>query len=202
MNERKPYGIVVCGGESTRMQQDKSLLIYHTLPQRYHVYQLLQPYCDRVFLSCNAQQQETIAAGYEWMTDLDEYSGSGPMGALLTAFTTFPEEDFLFVGCDYPYITAATIEQLLHCREDHLAAACYHAGNGFYEPLLGWYSRRLATEVRQQFQAGNSSLQSLLRTLPAVKCLVQNERELTSIDTPEAFAAAKAGLQRGADSPE
>lgn len=185
-----------------RMQQDKSLLVYHTLPQRYHVYRLLQPYCDQVFLSCNARQQGTIAAGYTWMTDLNEYAGSGPMSALLTAFTTFPEQDFLFIGCDYPFITATTIERLLQCREDQLAAACYHTGNGFYEPLLGWYSHRLAAEVRQRFNAGNASLQSLLSALPAAKCQVQQEQELTSADTPEAFAAARALLQRNADSAE
>jgi hypothetical protein len=63
------YGLVVCGGNSSRMGSDKSMLIYYEKPQRYHVYQMLQPFCEKVFISCNEKQATAIEDGYNILAD-------------------------------------------------------------------------------------------------------------------------------------
>ena len=45
------HGLVVCGGQSTRMGMDKSQLQYHGVPQREWLYELLQPLCEDVYIS-------------------------------------------------------------------------------------------------------------------------------------------------------
>src|SRR4051812_45814849 len=72
-------GLVACGGSSSRMGTDKSMLIYNTKPQRYHVYEMLQPFCEKVFISCKKEQSATVADGYDILTDDPVYNNIGPM---------------------------------------------------------------------------------------------------------------------------
>jgi len=81
------YGLVMCGGHSNRMGTDKSMLQYYNKPQRYHVYDMLLPFCEKVFISCNAQQAKSVDAGYNFIEEAPIYQDFGPMAALNWPFT-------------------------------------------------------------------------------------------------------------------
>ena len=55
-------GLVLIGGRSTRMGQDKSQLVYHEKPQREYLTDLLRPYCDTVYWSMNAKQTSELTS--------------------------------------------------------------------------------------------------------------------------------------------
>ena len=80
------YGLVICGGKSSRMGMDKSMLNYHGKPQCYHMYEMLSLVCEKVFISCNEEQANKIIDGYQALIDLPCYSNTGPIAGLLTAF--------------------------------------------------------------------------------------------------------------------
>ncbi|RYE15297.1 MAG: molybdenum cofactor guanylyltransferase, partial [Sphingobacteriales bacterium] len=107
------YGLVVCGGKSTRMGTDKSILNYHGQPQRYHLYNMLNTLCERSFISCNGEQATTIPDKYAVIVDDDKYGDIGPMKALLTAIDKHPNKSFLVVGCDYPYQNENELRRLI-----------------------------------------------------------------------------------------
>ena len=44
-------GLVLAGGESTRIGMDKAIIDYHGQPKHIHVYKLLEKCCDQVFVS-------------------------------------------------------------------------------------------------------------------------------------------------------
>ena len=73
------HGLVVCGGQSTRMGMDKSQLQYHGVPQREWLYELLQPLCEDVYISCNAEQAAEIGDSYPTITDATIYRNIGPV---------------------------------------------------------------------------------------------------------------------------
>ena len=100
----------MCGGQSNRMGTDKSMLQYYNKPQRYHVYDMLLPFCEKVFISCSKQQAETVEAGYHVIPDDERYCNIGPIAGLLTAFTQFPKKNILLIGCDYPFLKATELE--------------------------------------------------------------------------------------------
>lgn len=189
------YGLVICGGESTRMGTDKSLLVYYQKPQHEHVADLLAPLCERVILCCNAEQYNTSRTAYPKLTDLPEFAGAGPMSGLLTAFQTFPGNDFLVAGCDYPYLTTDELANFLHDIDKDLPAAAFYNQNAFYEPLLGWYSRSAGNALLQSFENGSRSLQRFLQTEHAGKYQPLSERTMRSVDTMDDFRAVKQALE-------
>lgn len=190
------YGLVVCGGKSTRMGSDKSLLTYHDKPQRLHVYEILNGLCDKTFISCNSTQTNSIDKDYATLADLPQYSGIGPMAALLTAFTLHPQNDFLVVGCDYPFVSSGELKRFLGGLErSTLAAAFYNLEEQMYEPLLAWYSHRTTPEIRSLFEEKKYSLQYYLQRVNAQRYHPIQNTSMKSVDTPQSMAAVKALLQ-------
>jgi molybdenum cofactor guanylyltransferase len=185
------YGLVVCGGSSSRMGSDKSMLVYYEKPQCYHVYEMLQAFCEKVFISCREEQANSIEDGYNILTDHLFYKNIGPMAALLTAFIQFPKKDILLIGCDYPYFTASDLLNFSsYCKEENFAVSFYNEQEDLYEPLLAWYHHTSFDMLRKMYESKQYSLQHFLRNNQAAKFYPQNENSMISIDTHEAYIKA------------
>lgn len=191
------YGLVVCGGQSTRMGNDKSLIDYHGKPQRYYLYEMLEQICDKVFISCNRHQAESITNTYALLADLPVYDQIGPMAALLTAFEACPACDFLVVGCDYPHLSDRDLKEFLKSVDSkRIASAFYQKESGMYEPLLAWYSHRSGNALAHMFHQQQYSLQHFLRENNAEKYDPPRPKNIVSVDTPEAYQKAKEQITR------
>ena len=180
------FGLVLCGGNSNRMGADKSMLQYFEKPQRYHVYDMLLPFCEKIFISCNAQQASSIAEGYDFIEDATLYNDIGPMAALLSAFTLHPKKNLLLIGCDYPFLKTSELETFsLLCKD--VSASFYNKEAAIYESMLAWYPFTCFDELKRMFEAKQFSLQHLLRKYDAIKYLPTDLNSIKSVDTTEAF---------------
>ncbi|MBL0047955.1 MAG: NTP transferase domain-containing protein [Bacteroidetes bacterium] len=179
-------GLVACGGKSTRMEQDKSLLNYQGVEQRYHCYNLLALVCKEVYLSCSKLQSESIVEKYQYISDAEEFSNIGPMAALLSAAKRNPNASFLLLGCDYPLIAAEDIQHLFVNRSmHHTASSIYNFETGLYEPLIALYEKKSIPLLYNSFQNKNYSLQHFLSETSAFKLAPKNPAHIVSVDTPE-----------------
>ena len=184
-------GLVVIGGNSSRMGTDKSLLQYYAKPQRYHVYDMLGPLCEKIFISCNSLQAGTIDVSYSFLPDKPEYNNIGPMAALLSAFDEFPNRNMLMIGCDYPFLTSDDLQQfLVCCKEENKAVSFYNETENMYEPLLAWYPYSSMIELKKIHTTNQYSLQQFLRNTGAVKFYPHNKNSIISVDTNEDFINA------------
>jgi molybdopterin-guanine dinucleotide biosynthesis protein A len=180
-------GLVVCGGQSTRMGTDKSQLVYHGKPQSDHVYDMLVPLCSDVMLSCNKDQWARIGDGRNMIQDLSQYENTGPLAALLTAFSHWPQHDLLVIGCDYPFLNGQILTHFLqHIDTESPATAFYNTAER-YEPLLAYYKSGCASLLAGCFERGEYALQDFLRTINAGKYYPNDEQVVTSVDTFEQF---------------
>lgn len=184
------YAVIACGGKSTRMGTNKSMLPYHGKPQCYHLYELLQPFCEKVFISCIENQVKEISSSYPVIKDLDAYKSIGPMAGLLSAFDQFPGKNIFLVGCDYPFITADDIKNFLAKLDPGKAAAFYNSTFGLYEPLLAYYNYGAAKDIYKMFLNKEFSLQHFLIKADAEKFFPGNEKTIKSIDTKEDYTEA------------
>jgi molybdopterin-guanine dinucleotide biosynthesis protein A len=127
-------GVVLAGGKSQRMGQDKGAMQWHGLSQRDHVAGLLRRYCSEVFISCRPGQELTDSS-YPLLTDT--VTGIGPYGAILSAFEKDSEAAWLVVACDLPLLDEATIAYLVKNRNrDSIATTFESPHDGLPEPLI------------------------------------------------------------------
>lgn len=189
------YGLVICGGKSSRMGTDKSQVSYHQKEQRYHVYEMLQPLVEKVFLCCNNMQATSIQAPYLHLIDHECCNNIGPMGALLSAYKAFPGKNFVVVGCDYPFLSQTTLNIFVsNIVNKKQPVAFYNETVDFYEPLLAFYSALNIDGIKKIFADGNYSLQYFLRQQQAHRFTDFEPVEIKSVDTIEEMEAAQQQL--------
>ncbi|QNK63686.1 NTP transferase domain-containing protein [Pedobacter sp. PAMC26386] len=157
----KLYGLVLAGGQSTRMGHDKGLINWHGKPQREYMADLLMPFCQKVLISCRADQLEEIEKrNYKGLPDI--YPDSGPLGAILSAFTQKENVAWLIVACDLPLIDSQHLAFLCAHRNPAKFATAFAAADGLPEPLLTIWEPAASPVMRASFTAGFSSARQLL----------------------------------------
>ena len=146
-SKTKLYGLVLSGGKSTRMGQDKGVIQYHDLPQREHLYNLLSQVCARTFLSIRKEQTGDISKALDTIIDKDEYKG--PFNGLLTAHSIYPEVAWFVIACDLPLIDLNAINQLINQRDSSKVATAFATReSGLPEPLAAiWEPDGLARSI-------------------------------------------------------
>lgn len=189
-------GLVLAGGKSTRMGQDKGLLQYHHKPHREFLAELLKPHCEQVFLSFRKGQNgaEEIAS---YPPLFDTFEGLGPYGAILSAFRVQPNHAWLSLACDLPYMDEGTIQQLIEQRDPGKLATCFHnPETNFPEPLLTIWEPRAYPVLLEFLSMGYSCPRKVLINTDIKELEIANPQTLFNANHPQEYEAAKAALQK------
>src|SRR5689334_8129057 len=126
---------------------------------------MLDRHCKKTFISCNTAQSPRIDTSFNVIEDQDDYAGKGPATGVLTAFSIYPENDFLVLACDYPWLAENEVSHFLNSiPAQSVAAAFYDEQEQSYQPVLAWYSAEAGTILRQSPQ---TPLKRLLQEVEA-----------------------------------
>lgn len=176
-------GLVLSGGRSSRMGTDKSGIAYHGVPQTEWMSKLLQPFCVAVYVSCgSAKHFPGIGLA---LPDLPAWGPIGPAAGLLTAASLFPDAAWLVTGCDYPYIDAEGISELVRNRRKEKAAVAFvNPETDSLEPLLAVYEPLAIRELHARINTGDSSLRRMLENVATVRLMPGRKAWIRSVDTP------------------
>lgn len=131
------YGLILAGGASSRMNQNKSLIEYHHEPQWLHLYKLLTNTCEQTFISCNESNVELYS---EKPVLLDVLKGYGPLSGIISALLKFKNTAILVLACDLPLIDESSINQLIEERDaSKMATTFLNPESNYLEPLITIY---------------------------------------------------------------
>ena len=187
-NVPKPNGLILTGGRSTRMGQDKAQLTYHGKPQRNHLTDLLRPYCQQVFWSVKADQAVGLPNAEQPLI-LDAFDWPGPLNGILSAFRQQPTAAWFVVACDMPLLTSRSFDALLNGRDPAKPATVFYDSDGALpEPLLGIYEPAFGPIMEQAVRAGEFSPRRLLQQNTVQLLTAPDVRELTNVNDPAARA--------------
>ncbi|MEN9216356.1 MAG: cyclic pyranopterin monophosphate synthase MoaC [Gloeomargarita sp. HHBFW_bins_162] len=187
--DRPLYGLILTGGRSQRMGKDKALLDYHGQPYTFYLYQLMQRYCQQVYLS--ARPGQWAGTALESLPTLaDHLSSVGPITGLLTAFQTYPNVNWLVIACDLMQVQASTIEYLLAHYQETTIATCYaNSEQGFPEPLCAIYTPKAHVVFTEAYHAGIYCPVKILKNHSCTLIKPQYAHELVNINTPDDYAS-------------
>ncbi|CAL1521597.1 NTP transferase domain-containing protein [Chitinophaga sp. MM2321] len=148
-------GLVLCGGFSTRMQEDKSKINYHGMPQWQYLTTLLQSLLQEVYLSCRPEQLNDFPGYPQLIPDNVPYGG--PSAGLLSAHLLQPNTAWLVLACDLPLISRQSLEILIHARDKNKAATAFISPvNELPEPLIAIWEPAGLAALQQNVIAGKN----------------------------------------------
>ena len=139
-------GVILCGGQSTRMGTDKGLISCPEGIWARAAFNKMTALHLPVVISINPSQHDDYSRFFsaaELITDDQSLSLAGPLLALLSVHRRIPAEDLLVLACDMPMIQPLQLQTLITVyRQDSSFEAYVYAGDGVFEPLCGLYTAR------------------------------------------------------------
>jgi molybdopterin-guanine dinucleotide biosynthesis protein A len=177
-------GLVLAGGKSARMGQDKSAINWHGKDQRYYLAGQLKKYTDKVYISCRGDQQQDIDPAYQALPDT--FINLGPFGAILSAFREQPDKAWLVVACDLPLLNQQTLDFLVAHRDPSSIATAFQSSyNDFPEPLITIWEPKSYQVLLSFLAQGYSCPRKVLINSDVKVIQPPNPDALTNVNTPE-----------------
>ncbi len=171
--------LILAGGFSTRMGQDKAPLVWAGTPLLRRVYEVAHQVCHGVAILTPWPERYVNLLPPEAIWLRESSGGQGPLVALAQGLhqlslhgTTDPW--VLLLACDLPLLQVAVLHQWLGVlptlSAPTLACVPYHQRR--WEPLCGFYHRDCTAHLQGFMAQGGRSLQRWLTTVKAVPLTV------------------------------
>jgi molybdopterin-guanine dinucleotide biosynthesis protein A len=163
-------GIILAGGKSSRMGQDKSMMMFHGRPLILNAINIIQDFCDRVVIS-----SDNPAHGFTgceiWP---DEFPVQAPMSGICTCIRRSFTAWNIILSCDMPLVEPALFRHLIgECGDYDVVIPVHRLG---LEPLCGLYNRSAVPLLESSMAIGQYSMQRLIHS--ANHKLIRIEPEL------------------------
>ncbi|MBI4808860.1 MAG: molybdenum cofactor guanylyltransferase [Nitrosomonadales bacterium] len=210
--------LILAGGDSRRMGQDKAVLVLDGMTLLDHVTAAMQQVfpkvvvsvrqlragvevsqvCDEVEVSqvCDEVEVSQVCDEVEVSQVCDEVEASGPLAGLLAGLAQADTPWVFAVACDMPFVTPAVVLHLATFRDG--VQAVVPMIDGYPQPLAAFYAASSLEAMRASLAAGDKSLRGMLQKLDVRYVSEAKLREcdpqlrsFVDLDTPQDFQAAK-----------
>ena len=162
MNSKKQHScIILCGGQSRRMGQDKGSMIIQDKPMINHILSTLNNEINEVIIVLNNKNR------------IDKYKN----------FIKNITSDYaLILPCDSPYVTEKLIENIFNeLDSDHQAIVPYHDSKNKLktsEPLHSVYNKNIIPEIEELISDDILHIKGLIEKIDAKFILIDNKKLL------------------------
>jgi molybdenum cofactor guanylyltransferase len=115
-------GIILCGGQSSRMGSDKGMLKLETGTWGMAAFNKLADIHIPVKVSVNATQYpnySTVFPPTDLIVDDPSLELKGPLSGTLSAHLRYPTEDLFLLACDMPLMQSFLLKELLEASRSH-----------------------------------------------------------------------------------
>jgi molybdopterin-guanine dinucleotide biosynthesis protein A len=189
------YGLILAGGSSSRMRQDKASLQYRGKNQLDRAFELASRHAACVFVSVRAIQTSDPTRAQRPMI-VDSVPGEGPIVGIRSALAAYPDVAWLVLACDLPFMSDAALSQLMRERDPLSLATAYRSvHDSLPEPLCAIWEPAAGAALAA-YQAGGGSCPRKFLIRHAAHLLEPGDRRaLDNINTPEEYAQALATLE-------
>ncbi len=182
--------IILCGGQSRRMGQDKGSMLIQDKPMIKHILSTLNNEINEAIIVLNDKKR---IAKYKQFIDPkdyaykinfveDEIKNKGPLPGLMTGLENITGQYSLVLPCDSPYVTKNYINTIFNeINEDYQAIVPYHDSENKLktsEPLHSIYSKSIVPEIEDLISEDTLHIKGLIKKIETKFVLIDNKKIL------------------------
>jgi molybdenum cofactor guanylyltransferase len=150
-------GVVLAGGRSSRMGQDKALLVWKGRPLIRHAIDILGELCQKVVISASKDDYGFTTCEV-WP---DEWDVQAPMSGIYSCLKRSQHDWIMVLSCDMPLVDPRLFQALLSYSTGYDIVVPVHDG-GFIEPLCGVYSKGALPKLEQSLSRQSYSMKQFI----------------------------------------
>ncbi len=159
-------GIVLAGGNSSRMGTNKALIEILGVPmllrQISKLEVVLEGYPEsEILVSVRELGVLELPEKARYVDDLTP--GEGPLMGIYTCLKTLESGHVVVLGVDMPRIDPMILCELVECCEPGIGIVPGYRSSGFFEPLAAIYPIEMVSLIGKYLESGKRSLQELVR---------------------------------------
>lgn len=170
----KVSGIILAGGRSSRMGQDKTLLTIEAETLIERTVRELREVTDEIIIASNQKCKYNIPGTTEVR---DIFPGKGPMGGIHSGLMSAQNSFAFVVAADMPLFSAQTARYLI-AKIDGSYDVIAPEIDGSWEPLCAVYSKSCLKTIEQFLL---DDIRNVFGLYKSVKVLKVEEQELAAI---------------------
>ena len=140
---QKMSAIILAGGKSARMKENKPLLPVQGIPLIQKVARNLEPHFQEILISAQARE---MFAFLPYRVILDKEPGQGPLMGILSGLAASANPTCFMIACDIPEIDAAFLQRMMSYTYQYEIVVPV-AGEGKFEPLFAFYHKGLIPRI-------------------------------------------------------
>ena len=174
MKEKSVKGLILMGGQSTRMGSDKAFVQWQGKTLLEKAIDNLASITEDIYLSVNAEQYAQLHDKHACIQD--RYSDKGPLGGILSALETL-QEDLIVLAVDMPNLSTWSVKDLISAAKDSNTITCYHY-NEAIQPFPSYWPVQVLPKLEQSV---------LNNRLAVIKFIIEQQPNLISANDAEFF---------------
>jgi len=184
-------GVVLVGGKSSRMGENKALMRFGDKTFVERAIHLLQQTFENVIISANESGVYDFV-GLPIVGDV--YRGCGPLAGLHAAMTSAGKSDIFVMSCDLPFVDESVVRRIL---DNSSGAELIVAGDPTgVQPLCGLYRQSSMRIIEGQLRVKEYSVLKLVQHMKGRVILFEEQKSnrFININTPADYNSAVALL--------
>ncbi len=146
-------GIILCGGKSIRMGENKAFIQIEGVPIINRIYDLFKELFREVIIVTN---QKDLFSAFDSRIYSDLIPGKGALGGLYTGLVLSTWQYCFCVACDMPFINKSLVQYLIENIDD--ADVVVPRTKDGLEPLHAIYSKNCVDPIRRMIEDGKSKI--------------------------------------------
>ena len=184
--------LILAGGESIRMGQDKGRLTFNDCSLITHVCTVAQDCLDFVFVITPSTQkyQDLLPKRVQIIEEkivLANRQSNFPLLGFYQGFNQLSSDWLLLLACDLPKLNSRAVREWLQVLDSvsssTMAVLPRHAKG--WEPLCGFYHRQCLPSLEKYLQSGGKSFQRWLKEIAVEELVVSDRSVLFNCNTWE-----------------
>ncbi len=175
----KITGIVIAGGKSSRMGQNKALIKYGSIRLIDNAIEILQNFTQNILISSNVSIQNV---SYPIISD--EFKNIGPIGGLYSSLKESKSELNIIIPCDVPNVNIGLYNKMIELCVD-VDAVIPELPNGKLEPLIACYKKKILPIIDESICNNDYKLVNLLLKIKVRYIDVLDIEQFKNINSPE-----------------